>query len=451
MTDEVDWRSAVTVTEDVDLARELSRRLPPPGTLRPISVTDLVSPRRAYWRAVKPVPFDATRRDRLDRGRAVHRRLGIALAEEGALEVRVRGEGAVGRIDLLSDVPVEVKTSGSPVEADALLDARPEYVEQLAMYCALADRPAGRLLTIDTTEGSRDRIRAADITLRDHRGLREDIRHRVEALRRAWSEGRPGDLPGCRWFGRGCEFQDAGACDCAPSEATADGGLAAAISVVRDREDVATRVAERLREIPAPAEPPLVSKFREIVYPRRTYFDRTRPTPAADFPRAGPQEPLDLYGRVVGALEAGPLGEMTRLPARADEPDEEVIGFRGTPLILRTSRGRDPATGNGLLEYQPQYALELGFRAVATGHPSAYLVLGRERATPGIEPIQVFRFQFAPASTFSRLWRTRRSALSAALLARAPAELSACADWMFAGCPYRSECACGATGTRSQR
>ncbi len=52
------------------------------------------------------------------------------------MEVRLRREGISCRIDLLSDVPVEIKTGTGSLPADLKVD-RPEHVEQLAMYCAL--------------------------------------------------------------------------------------------------------------------------------------------------------------------------------------------------------------------------------------------------------------------------------------------------------------------------
>ncbi|MGA8543059.1 MAG: hypothetical protein WB947_05935, partial [Thermoplasmata archaeon] len=269
--------------------------------------------------------------------------------------------------------------------------------------------------------------------------------------RHAWVAARPAALPACRWFGRGCEFQDAGVCDCTVAPTGSGSAILEEVKEVRDRDDVATRVGDRLREVPAREESPSLERFRDLVYPRRTYFERTNPPAEAEFPRPDPREPLDLYGRVTAAVESGPLGEVTRLVSRSEEPEEEVAGFRGTPLLLRTSRGREPARAATLLDYQPQYALELGFRAVATGNRSAFLILGRERAPAGGDPIQVFRYEFTPPTTLARLWRERRGALAAALLARAPSGLPACPEWMYADCPYRSECACGAIGPRSQR
>ncbi len=447
----VEWQTAVTVREEVDLAQLLMERLPPVTAPRAVSVTDLVAPRRGYWRAIAPVRLDVERRARIDLGRALHRRLGAALASEGALEVRVRREGVVGRIDLLSDVPVEVKTSSSAVVPDELPNARPDQVEQLAMYCALAGRPAGRLVTLVVGDASEGSIQAVDIAFEDTEPIRTEMQRRAETLRRAWAERRTQELPACRWFGRGCEFQDAAVCDCAGSEPPAGGAILSEVSRVTERSDVAARIESHLREIPPRAETPTLVRFRNLLYPRRAYFERTVAETAPERPRRSPSEPPDLYARLTAAVESGPLGDVARLAPRLSEPEEEVGGFRGAPYLVRTSRARDRASPPTLLAAQPQYALELGFRAVATATSVAHLVLGRERATEDRDRVQAFEYRFSPATAFSRLWRERARELELALAARDPRGLPACPEWMYPDCPYRFDCGCGASGTRSQR
>lgn len=447
----VDWRGAVVVREENDLADLLRERLPSVTEPRAVSVTDLVAPRRAYWRAIAPVRFDEARQARVDLGRALHGRLGAALASEGSLEVRIRRDGVVGRIDVLSEVPVEVKTSSSAVAADDLPDARPDQVEQLVMYCTLAGHSVGRLVTLVVGDASDGSVQVVDFAVSDPEAIRLEMRHRGEALRRAWKERQPRGLPACRWFGRGCEFQEAAVCDCSGSEPVADPVILDSVARVTARGDIASRIEARLRATPSTREPPTLLRFRDLLYPRRTYFERTVVEPGAEPPRARPWEPPDLYARLTAAVEGGPLGEVARLPPRLLEPAEEVTGFRGAPYLVRTSRARDRASDRTLLDGQPQYALELGFRAVATGTSVAHLILGRERAADERDRVQAFEYRFSPASAFSRLWRERDRQLEVALARRDPASLPACPEWMYPDCPYRFDCGCGATGTRSQR
>ena len=447
---EPEWRSTVAVREDPDLAALLTARLPPEGAPRAISVTDLVSPRRAYWRAISPVPASAEREERFDLGRAAHRRLGVALAGEGALEVRVRRDGFVGRIDLLADVPVEVKTSASPVVPSDLVTSRPEPVEQLGMYAALIDRSIGRLLTVPVVDERSSSVRAVDIEFRAPRATRDEMGRRAGALRQAWRTREPGPLPRCRWFGRGCEFQDEGVCGCTGDEPDAAEPTGTFVTGVTDRPEIAAHIASRLEAVPAGARA-TVRRFRDLLYPRRAYFERTgEPAPPASF-HADPSSAVDLYDRLRSALESGPLGEVARLPPRTDEPDEEVGGFRGAPFLLRASRSWTSPRAAGLLEDQPQYALELGFRCVATGTSSGWLVLGRERAATEAERVRVFEFRLEQPTVFARLWRDRIRRLRAALDTRDPGSLAACPRWMFDSCPYAAECGCGTEAAASQR
>jgi hypothetical protein len=448
---ESDWRAAVSVREDPELARELTEKLADPTAPRAVSVTDLVAPRKAYWRAVAAVPFEPERQRRLDVGRALHRRLGAALSGDGALEVRVRRDGLVGRIDLLSDVPVEVKTSSSLAAVSELTETRPDQVEQLAMYCALTERTEGRLVTLLVADGQSGRVQSVDFRFPNGPRVLDEMRRRADALREAWRVGRPERLPPCRWYGRGCEFQEPSVCDCSGSEPPIDRTLLTDVVADRERPDISSRIESRLAESPPPRDPPTLERFRDLLYPRRAYFERVAPSPSAETIRRDPKEAPDLYTRLVGAVESGPLGEVVRLTPRTDEPEEEVGGFRGAPYLVRTSRGRDRATTASLIERQPQYALELGFRCVATGAMSAHLILGRERAERAEDRIQAFEFRFSPASTFARLWRERTRSLAAAIADRAPQALPPCPDWMAENCPYRAECGCAADGSRSHR
>ncbi len=447
-----DWPGSVEVREDPELERELTARLPPPTAPRAVSVTDLVAPRRAFWRAVAPVRVPAERRDRMDLGRAIHRRLEAALASEGTLEARVRRDGVVGRIDVLADVPIEVKTSASTVDAAQLTLARPDQVEQLAMYAALVGQPAGRLVTLVVSADARPAVQVVDLRFDATEPLRAEMVVRAEALRRAWAAGNPGGLPACRWFGRGCEFEDQGVCRCDGREPAVSDGIRSRVVEVRDRADLAAGIRDRL-SAEAPAERPgLAPQFRDLVYPRRAYFRATVAEPPVEFPARPPTEPPDLYARLVAAVEGGPIGEVARLRPQYPGPDEEVVGFRGWPYLLRSSRARARATAASLLEGQPQYGIELGFRCAATGVPSARLLLGRERAVDAADRVQVFELRFAPTGAFARLAEERAHALARAVRERSPAALPACPAWMYADCPYRADCGCGAAASdRSQR
>ncbi len=433
--------------DDPALAAELAGRLPPPTAPRPVSVTDLLAPRRAYWRRVKgPAPFSPERELRLHAGRDWHQRLGEAVADEGSLEVRLRRGSISARIDLWTDVPVEVKTGADPAPSD-----RDDQVEQLAAYCALTGSPTGRLVHLSLRGEEPPRVTAGDLTFRDLGAISADLDRRERELRGAIASGAPGGLDRCRWFDFGCEFRTAGMCNCRGDEPEASRGLVDQLQGRSPNDGVAHRWTERLAAAAA-ARAARPERFRDALYPRRTYFRRTVGGPVEGVPVRPPAAPLDAYERAVAALESGAAGEVHRLVPKSDGPDEEVLGWRGRPCALRSTRVHGRLTPDDLERRFPQYLLDLGFRAATSGVAEGVLVVGYEHPIPGATSLQVFRVDFGPVlSEMGRLWSERMRAVETAVRDSGPASLPACPAWMATDCPYRASCGCGVDPGRSQR
>jgi hypothetical protein len=444
-----EWRATVEIKEDPALAAQLRRRLPPEGRPSSVSVTDLTGLRPAYWAALVRVERSTEREHRIAVGRALHRRIGAALGGLGPLEVRVRRNGIAGRIDLMAEVPLELKTGTELVSPVELLAARPDQVEQLAMYAALTDRSSGRLVTFGLDGDAVTRAQAVDVRLADLDSARAEIYRRAERLRAAWGARSPEGLPRCRWFGRGCEFEAAGACGCTGDEAIEPSGLLQGVEDVVDRPELAQDFLARFRA--RAAREPRIERFRDLLYPRRTYYDRVvgRPSDAAPLP--DPLGPADLYDRLREAVESGPVGEVADLPTRSDEPEEEVAGLGGVPWMLRVTRGWERPSATDLLDRYPQYALELGFRCVASGHSTGRLVVGWERGTDDASRVAAYDIHFAAPTLLARQWRERARALERAVKDRSPATLEPCPAWMPPTCPYAAECGCADSTGRSQR
>jgi hypothetical protein len=441
----------VSVREDAELRTELVARFERGSGLRSVGVTDLISLRQAFYRTVvPPVPISPERQARLDQGRALHRILGSRLASEGILEARVRRDGLVGRIDILADLPVEVKTTSVLLEPSELLEYRADHIEQLGMYCGLVGRPVGRLLTVAAGPTGAVKVQAIDVAFRSTPRILSEMRRRADLLRAAWVESRVDGLPRCPWYGRGCEFDEASVCACTGDEAPTSHPLTEETENLSPRDDVRERVRLALSEPAMPENVPTVGRFREVLYPRRAYFERTAPASLSEEFTPPSLEP-DLYARLSESLESGPPGEVARVPPRSAEPEEEVVGFRGRPLLVRTSRAWARFRGDDVVRRTPQYVLELGFRCATTGTDSGLVVVGFERAETVRERIQVLEVSFRSLTPFSRMLRERGRLLREALGERTPAVLPACPEWMVADCPYRSECGCGASAVRTSR
>jgi hypothetical protein len=446
---EPDWRTALTVREDLELARELTGRLRAPGAPRRTSVTDLLSPRPAFWRfTVGPPPITAERERTLEGGRRLHRILGLVFAPEGQLEVRVHDDRVQGRVDVLSDRPIEIKTSAyAPPSADPLTE-RPDHADQVAMYAALLGVRTARLVYLQTDEDEVRDTATFDLEFGSIESVRTAMGERVRALTTAGASGSPAGLPRCAWYGRGCEFRGAGVCDCTGEEDASAPVVKGADPHVTRRPDLAGQLQESVDARLAASRPPSIRRFRDLLYPRRAFFEQTVPLAVGAIPPY--ESETDTYSRLAEAVDCGPVGEATRLPTLADEPDEEVSGFLGAPVLIRTSRAAQRLDPRTVADRSPQYALQLGFRCVATGTDHARLVLGYEKATEA-ERVQVLEFRFDSAVVFSRIWRARTRRLEAARSASDSSVLEACPSWMFEQCPYRDRCACGGSPAASHR
>jgi hypothetical protein len=326
---------------------------------------------------------------------------------------------------------------------------RPDQVEQFVACSVLAGCLGGRLLTVALDGTVVSGVQAVDVSGADPVHARQEIAERAAKLREAWRLRRPDGLPRCRWFGRGCEFQTGAVCDCTGAEAEPPSGLLPPSLSVVERPDLSAALEHRLRG--TDAAPARIHRFRDLLYLRRTYFDRRAAAVTEEAPVRDPSAPPDLYERMRSAIESGPLGEASELPTRADEPEEGVPGFRDAPWLERVTRGWDAPTAGTLLDRYPQYALELGFRCVATGTDRAHLFVGWERAPREEERILAFELRFDSPTVIARLWRERLRALDRALAAERPDRLPACPAWMASSCPYAAVCGCGSDPGRSQR
>ncbi len=435
-----EWRTAVSVRSDVELERSLIERLEREPRRRSIWVTDLVDPRTAYYRQTAPMPIAPERAARMEAGRELHETIGAALAEAPHLEVRVQRDGIVGQIDLFDELPTELKTTGSLVDAEGIRRGRPAYLEQLGLYCALTDRHAGRLL-LASSEVAHD-LRVFDTEFSDLTGVWADATQGAEALRRALDLGTPEGLPGCAWRGRGCPYEDGRVCDCEGTEPPHSYPIAARAGPIVERPEEAVRLRDRWSA--RPSSPAAARRFRDLLYPRRTFFERTSPAPTGE-PSEGSRPPSadGLYRRLSELLESGTAGEVSRVHPGALAAPEAVACYRGWPFLLKITRAwRTPAPVE-LIDRQPHYFLDLGLRSAAIGSRDGWLFLGYERAERPADRVRVYRVRFDPLAPFRETADARRAALDRALAQHDPAEAPPCPDWMARDCAYRDRCGCG--------
>jgi hypothetical protein len=449
--------AAAQVRWDPALSREIALRLFAPDRLRPVSITELLDPRPGFFRIYHPLPASEEREARLELGRSLHERAEQVVSPSGRREARLAREGIVGRVDLLADRPIEIKSTGSAwPTASELPNARPQYLEQLGMYCALLDRPEGRLVLLRSHGEGVPEIAVVEATFGDLPATRERMRERAEEYRTAITARDPTGLPRCGWFDRGCEYQSAGVCPCHGDERPME---PIAIGTVGTLANAPIEAAEiRSRWESAVAAPGFQFRtYSEAVYPRRTFYERTVELPPGSPTRwvppvaPGGDAQRSMFLQLRDLLDMEFASEVEERTPPGDLPAEGVLLFRREPWLLKTSRVRAPPDPAELGRKHPTYLIELGLRCAALGRPAGYLCVGYERVAPEAGPVRIYRVEFGTNGAWRNLLEQRRRAIEASIRAGRPFELTPCPDYMFEGCPYRAYCGEGGVAPAAAR
>ncbi len=410
---------------------------------RPVLVTQLADPRSGYYRLRHPIPATPEAEERLGRGRRRHEEIERQLAPPERCELRVARDGIVGRVDLVTDRPVELKTTAAAVPREHLLADRSGYFEQLGMYCALADVAEGRLLVVaEPVSGGPTEVEVIDCHFADLPEMRRGMAEAADRFRDALARNDPGLLPRCPWFDRGCGYQHAGVCRCTGSEPNESLAVARHLDQSGPNETVRAEVLEKLGQPPPLDGAARLRAYRGLVYLRRGYFEELRPDVERIVPSnaEAASEGPGLYQLLREAVEARSPPGIGAEPQPSDAPEEKILRINGDPAVLKTSRALGPPRIEEFPDRYPWYFLELGFRCAAMGRDAGWLVLGYERLRPWEAPVRVLRVRFDPILPWQQEFATRQARLRAALAAGAPTGLPACPEWMREDCPFQPEC-----------
>lgn len=195
----------VRVEEDAGLKRLFLERLQEHygQSKEGFFVTDFVyCLRKVYWRRVKPKPFSETQLGFFVDGSRRHEALQLLSGLQS--EVSVEKHGVRGRLDLLAEAPIEMKTTRARSGGGVPL----HYLKQCAFYCVLAGKDTCTLITQHIIEG-RFRFQkltfSAEELLAYERELCEGRRLLEEALAKQDCSCLP---PGEPWQCRSCEYNE---------------------------------------------------------------------------------------------------------------------------------------------------------------------------------------------------------------------------------------------------
>jgi hypothetical protein len=416
------------------LMQSLKTRRPPYR----ISVTDLLNLKQAYFRRKYPEITPPLEKQQLMwAGTGFHKTFGSAVSSEEYLEQFVEAEGIVGKIDIYEKIPVEVKTTSTPLDTKDLLQYRPTYVEQLGMYCAMVNAREGEIIIYQRPvqeSPSTAPLVVYHVSFPDLEAIREEMRRRRALLVQALISNDPSNLPVCPWFNRQCDYLQA--CDCATTSVPASREIADLAGEIY----VDSTTCQRLLSNMAGSQPYQLFGINDIVFPRKAYFERLRPSEEAREEKEEYLRSMDERGfldALRDSLRFGAPGESQRIPVKHAPLADLVQIWQNLPTILRDPKFSSLVERERLPRTFPHYFLRLGFDCALTENTKGRLLLYYVRVPKEDAKLMVYDVNFRNLNAVKAEALHRLELLEKAT---SPLQLPKCPSWMCPYCDYRLEC-----------
>jgi hypothetical protein len=414
------------------LMQSLKTRRPPYR----ISVTDLLNIKQAYFRRKYPEIVPPLEKQQLMwAGTGFHKTFGSAVSSEEYLEQFVEAEGIVGKIDIYEKIPVEVKTTSTPVDTKDLLKYRPAYIEQLGMYCAMVNAHEGEIIIYQRpAEESPSPLLVYHVNFPDLEAIREEMRRRRDLLVQALISNDPSNLPVCPWLNRQCDYSQV--CDCATTSVPASHEIADLAGEIY----VDSTTCEQLLSKMAGTQPSQLFGINDIVFPRKAYFERLKLNEGVREEKEEYLRSMDELGfldALRDSLRFGAPGEAQRIPVKHVPLTDLVQTWQNLPTILRGPKFSSLVERERLPNTFSHYFLRLGFDCALTENAKGRLLLYYVRVPKEDAKLMVYDV------TFRNLNAVKAEALRRLELlekATSPLQLPKCPSWMCSYCDYRLEC-----------
>ena len=421
------------------LMQSLKTRRPPYR----ISVTDLLNVKQAYFRRKYPEITPPLEKQQLMwAGTGFHRTFGSAVSSEEYLEQFVEAEGIVGKIDIYERIPVEVKTTSTPVSMKDLLQYRPTYIEQLGMYCAMVNSHEGEIIVYQRpveASPSVSPLIVYHITFPDLEAIREEMRRRRDLLVQALIANESSNLPVCPWLNKQCDYSQV--CDCATTSVPASHEIADLAGEIY----VDSTTCEQLLSKMAGAQPSQQFGINDIVFPRKAYFERLRLQAATPVEQV--REEKEEYLRSMderGFLDAlrdslyfGAPGEAQRIPVKHASLSDLIRTWQNLPTLLRDPKLSSLVERERMPRIFSHYFLRLGFDCALTENAKGRLLLYYVRVPKEDAKLMVYDVNFRNLNAVKAEALRRLELLEKAT---SPLQLPKCPPWLCAYCDHRLEC-----------
>ena len=419
------------------LMQSLKTRRPPYR----ISVTDLLNLKQAYFRRKYPEITPPLEKQQLMwAGTGFHKTFGSAVSSEEYLEQFVEAEGIVGKIDIYEKIPVEVKTTSTPIDTKDLLQYRPTYIEQLGMYCAMVNAREGEIIIYQRpAEESPSPLLVYHVNFPDLEAIREEMRRRRDLLVQALIANDPSNLPVCPWFNKQCDYSQV--CDCATTSVPASYKIAELAGEIY----VDNTTCEQLLSKMAGPHPSQLFGINDIVFPRKAYFERVKLQETAlgqevreekgEYLRS--MDERGFLDALRDSLRYGAPGEAQRIPVKHAPLTDLVQIWQNLPTILRDPKLSSLVERERLPRMFPHYFLRLGFDCALTENTKGRLLLYYVRVPKEDAKLMVYDVNFRNLNAVKAEALRRLELLEKAT---SPLQLPKCPSWMCPYCDYRLEC-----------
>jgi len=416
------------------LMQSLKTRRPPYR----ISVTDLLNLKQAYFKRKYPEIVPPLEKQQLMwAGTGFHKTFGSAVSSEEYLEQFIEAEGIVGKIDIYEKVPVEVKTTSTPVDTKDLLQYRPAYIEQLGMYCAMVNAHEGEIIIYQRPaeeSPSTSPLVVYHVTFPNLEAIREEMRRRRDLLVQALISNDPSTLPVCPWFHRQCDYSQV--CDCATISVPASHELAELAGEIY----VDSTTCEQLLSKMAGSQSSQVFRINDIVFPRKAYFERRKLSEEVLAEKEEYLRSMDERGFIDvlrDSLRYGAPGEAQRIPVQHAPLADLVQTWQNVPTILRDPKFSSLVERERLPRTFSHYFLRLGFDCALTKHAKGRLLVYYARVPKEDAKLMVYDVTFKDLDAIETEALRRVELLEKA---SAVLQLPKCPSWMCPYCDYRLEC-----------
>lgn len=425
---------------------ELYRRLNAPQTRNAITVTDLLNPKLAYFVRKRPdIPVPLDQQERMMEGTGFHKLFGRAVAPDHFLEQSIAWNGVRGRIDLINEFPVEIKSTASLSDGD-IHNLRPKYFEQIGMYCSMTDISRGQVIVyVGNWKRNPDitgDLRVWNVEFTDLDAVREEMVRRRDLLIQALETENPAILPTGECARFQCRFNEANVCDCHDSPWLMPN--IAEMATVVDNPSEAHRYLVALRDY-CQRSPPAEFSFWDLIFPREAFL--TRQAEIDEEEDDDGIEDLDAQARksmkmgIRDGLKHGARGEFVTKSIENGALRGYVTYQRDVPWAFKLCYWNNVAAANNSLAVAKAFGLHLqvlGMQCAALGEKKARIAVWYPKLEED-RRLVVYDIEFVNLGPYQRMMEERLAQLEKA---KSVTDLPLCPSWKFKSCRHRQRCGC---------